>query len=155
MYGSYFFWVNVVSVAIQAFLVSRLVKRIGLQGRAPHLADPRLRGQRQRRAGAGLVAVRVVKTVENSADYSIMNTAKQMLWLPTTREQKFKAKQAIDTFFVRTGDLLSAAVVFVGTHYLALAPAGFAVTNVVAVSVALIVALRLAAAYGWLTAPAA
>jgi ATP/ADP translocase len=45
-----------------------------------------------------------VKIAENSTDYSVMNTAKQMIWLPTTREEKYKAKQAIDTFFVRTGD---------------------------------------------------
>ena len=32
-----------------------------------------------------------------------MNTAKQMIWLPTSREEKYKAKQAIDTFFVRDG----------------------------------------------------
>jgi hypothetical protein len=33
---------------------------------------------------------------------------RQLLWLPTTREEKYKAKQAIDTFFVRGGDVLSA-----------------------------------------------
>ena len=85
----------------------------------------------------------------------MMNTAKQMLWLPTTREQKYKAKQAIDTFFVRTGDLLAAAVVFIGTNYLALGAGGFAITNVVVVSLALVVALALASAYARLTAPLA
>ena len=92
--------------------------------------------------------VRVVKTAENATDYSVMNTAKQMLWLPTTREQKYKAKQAIDTFFVRFGDLLSAAVVFVGTHYFTLSASGFAAVNVAVVVLALIVArLLLAESY--------
>ena len=68
-----------------------------------------------------------------------------MLWLPTTRDEKFKAKQAIDTFFVRGGDLLSASVVFVGTHYLALGAAGFAATNVAVVLVALVVSVKLTA----------
>ena len=63
-------------------------------------------------AGVGFAVVRWIKTVENATDYSIMNTARQLLWLPTTREEKYKAKQAIDTFFVRGGDLLSAAVVY-------------------------------------------
>ena len=31
-YGSYFFWVNVASVVLQAFLVSRVVKRWGFKG---------------------------------------------------------------------------------------------------------------------------
>jgi ATP:ADP antiporter, AAA family len=59
-----------------------------------------------------------------------MNTARQLLWLPTTREEKYKAKQAIDTFFVRTGDLLSAALVFVGTSIMHLSIARFALFNV-------------------------
>jgi ATP:ADP antiporter, AAA family len=152
-YGSYFFWVNVVSVVLQAFLVSRLVKKFGFRGAVMTLPLLALGAYSTAAAGAGLLAVRLIKTAENSADYSVMNTAKQMLWLPTTREQKFKAKQAIDTFFVRTGDLLAAAVVFVGTHYFAFGPAGFAITNVVVVSLALVVATRLVSAYTRLTAP--
>jgi AAA family ATP:ADP antiporter len=61
-----------------------------------------------------------------------MNTARQMLWLPTSREEKYKAKQAADTFIVRVGDLMSAGLVYVGTVLLGLAPAGFALVNVVA-----------------------
>ena len=64
--------------------------------------------------GASLSLVRWVKTAENGADYSVMNSAKQMLWLPTSREEKYKAKQAIDTFFVRTGDMTAAGFVFAG-----------------------------------------
>ena len=62
-----------------------------------------------------------------------MNTAKQMLWLPTIREEKYKAKQAIDTFFVRAGDVLSAGLVFAGTQWLALDVAGLGRANVVLV----------------------
>ena len=41
---------------------------------------------------------------------------RQALFLPTSREAKYKAKQAIDGFFWRAGDLLQqAVVVFVGT----------------------------------------
>ena len=80
-------------------------------------------------AGAGFALVRWIKTAENATDYSIMNTARQLLWLPTTREEKYKAKQAIDTFFVRGGDVLSAAVVFGGTHMLHLTVEQFALAN--------------------------
>jgi len=37
-----------------------------------------------------------------------------MLWLATRRDEKYKAKQAIDTFFVRAGDLLAAGLVYAG-----------------------------------------
>jgi ATP:ADP antiporter, AAA family len=94
--------------------------------------------------------VRWIKTAENACDYSVMNTAKQMLWLPTTREEKYAAKQAVDTFFVRLGDMLSAAVVFVGTH-MTLSTTGFAATNVVFVVTALIVAWLLLREYQRLT----
>ena len=60
-----------------------------------------------------------------------MNTARQLLWLPTSREEKYKAKQAIDSFFVRLGDLTAAFVVFAGTSWLALEARGFAIVNVV------------------------
>src|SRR5262249_28296797 len=69
-------------------------------------------------------------TAENATDYSIMNTARQLLWLPTSREEKYKAKQAIDTFFVRTGDLLSAALVYIGTAMVQFGVRGFATANV-------------------------
>ena len=52
------------------------------------------------------------------------------LWLPTSIDEKYKAKQAIDTFFVRAGDVISAGLVFAGTTWLGLSLAGFGVANV-------------------------
>jgi AAA family ATP:ADP antiporter len=72
-----------------------------------------------------------------------MNTARQLLWLPTAREEKYKAKQAIDTFFVRGGDLVSAAVVYVGTTVIGMGVAGFAINNVVLTLVWIGVALMI------------
>ena len=59
--------------------------------------------------------VRIGKILENSTDYSIQNTVRQALFLPTTREAKYKAKAAIDTFFTRVGDVTAAGVVTLGT----------------------------------------
>ena len=151
-YGNYFFWVNVLTILIQAFLVSRLVKRLGMAGVVLALPVVALGAYGVAAAGAGLVLLRVLKTAENCTDYSVMNTAKQMLWLPTSREEKYKAKQAIDTFFVRTGDLLAALVVFLGTHVVALGVPGFAWSNIVVVLAAGAVALFLLREYGRLAA---
>jgi len=85
--------------------------------------------------------VRWVKTAENSVDYSLQNTVKQMLFLPTTREEKYKAKQVTDSFVVRAGDVLSSATVFLGTSILALGTAQFAWINVALVCVWLVVAV--------------
>ena len=114
-YGSYFLWVNVIAVLLQAFVASRLVKRFGLAGVLLALPLIALGAYGFVAVGATLAIVRAAKTAENATDYSVMNTAKQLLWLPTTRAEKYKAKQAVDSFFVRLGDLAAAFVVFAGT----------------------------------------
>jgi AAA family ATP:ADP antiporter len=142
-YGSYFFWVNVIAVVLQAFVASRLVKRFGLAGVLFALPVIALGAYGFVALGATLVIVRWAKTAENSTDYSLMNTAKQLLWLPTTREEKYKAKQAVDSFFVRLGDLFAAFVVFAGTAWLALDAGGFALVNLGFVAVWLVLAWAL------------
>jgi AAA family ATP:ADP antiporter len=130
-YGRFYFWVNTASVLIQAFLVSRVVKRFGLGGALFALPVVAFGAYALVATGVGLAAIGCAKVAENSVDYSAMNTGKQMLWLPTAGEQKYAAKQAIDGFFVRVGDLLAAAVVFTGTTFLGVGVAGFATLNLV------------------------
>ena len=134
-YGNYFFWVNVLTVALQTLVASRLVKYFGLAGVLFALPFVALGAYGALAAGAGLTLARIAKTAENATDYSIMNLAKQMLWLPTNRQEKYKAKQAADTFVVRSGDVLSALLVWVGTTVLGFGPRGFAFTNVLLVTV--------------------
>ena len=79
---------------------------------------------------------------ENATDYSLQNTVRNVLFLPTSREEKYKAKQAIDSFFVRAGDVLSAGLVFVGAGLLELGTRQFALANLALVLVWLVLALR-------------
>ena len=139
--GDYQFWVNVVALLLQAFFTSRLLKYRGLGGALLALPLIALGGYAIVAAGAGFSALRWIKTAENATDYSVMNTARQLLWLPTSREEKYKAKQAIDTFFVRAGDVLSAGVVYLGTQRLHLDIQQFAVGNIALTLVWLGVAL--------------
>ena len=141
--GDYQFWVNVASLVLQAFVTSRVVKHAGLRGALLALPLVALGGYSIIAAGVGFSVVRWIKTAENATDYSIMNTARQLVWLPTTREEKYKAKQAIDTFFVRVGDLLSAGVVFLGTTVLHLNVNQFAMGNIVLTLVWIGVALMI------------
>ena len=139
-YGSYFLWVNIAAVLLQALVASRLVRRFGLAGVLFALPFIALGAYGIVALGATLSIVRWAKTAENATDYSVMNTAKQLLWLPTSREEKYKAKQAVDSFFFRFGDLTAAAVVFVGTTWLGLQARGFAGVNLGFVIVWLVVA---------------
>jgi AAA family ATP:ADP antiporter len=72
-----------------------------------------------------LQTISVVKVADNSINYSLSNTTRQALWLPTSREAKYKAKQAVDSFVVRAGDMVSAGIVFAGER-LAFSVGGFA-----------------------------
>jgi len=94
-----------------------------------------------------LALVRVVKIAENATDYSIQNTVRNVLFLPTSRDQKYKAKQAIDSFFVRGGDVLSALLVFVGTTALGLSATGFARVNLVLAGIWVFLALAIGREY--------
>ena len=42
--------------------------------------------------------------------------ASHILWLPTSRQAKYLAKQATDTFFVRAGDISSAGMIFLAAQ---------------------------------------
>ncbi len=134
---------SLLGALLQALVVSRIVKYLGMPGVILALG-----GYGMIAAGAGLALIRWTKIAENATDYSVMNTARQLVWLPTTRDEKYKAKQAIDTFFVRAGDLLQAAVVFVGTTWLQLGARGFAFANLVLIAAWLAVAFLLLREYG-------
>jgi AAA family ATP:ADP antiporter len=140
-YGQFYFYQNLLAMLIQALLVSRIVKYFGLPGVILTLPFVALGGYGLAAMGAGLAVIRAVKLAENATDYSVMNTGRQLLWLPTRREEKYKAKQTVDTFFVRTGDVISAVLVAAGVAWLGLQPSGFALLNLVLVVAWLAVAI--------------
>ncbi|MDX9722397.1 MAG: translocase [Myxococcota bacterium] len=130
LYADYYFWVNILSLLLQAFVVSRLVRFTGLNGVVLALPLVALGGYLLAAVGAGFLLIRIAKTAENATDYSVMNTAKAMLWLPTSRAEKYNGKQTVDTFFVRFGDLLSAVLVIVSSTWLGIGVQGIAGANV-------------------------
>jgi AAA family ATP:ADP antiporter len=135
--------VNLVSLLLQAFVVSRIFKYAGVRTALFILPAIALGGNALIALLPIFTVVRWAKILENSADYSIQNTTRHALFLPTSREAKYKAKQAIDSFFVRAGDMLQAAVVFVGTM-LAFSIRGFALVNVLLVLVWIALAVAIA-----------
>ncbi len=150
-YATYFTYVNVLGLVLQLFVVSRVVKYLGVPIGVMILPVVSLTAYGVIMFVPILKAVLAAKVAENSTDYSINNTIRNMLFLPCTREQKYSAKQAIDSFFVRMGDVSSAALVFVGTTFLALQPRGFAIVNAALVIVCLSLAWRIGKQYKELT----
>jgi AAA family ATP:ADP antiporter len=121
--------VNVAGLLIQLFLVSRIIKFFGIPVAILVLPLIAFVGYSLIIVYPVLGAIRWAKTAENSTDYSLQNTARQALFLPTTREEKYAAKQAIDSFFQRAGDVMAAGLWFVGAELLALELEQFALAN--------------------------
>ena len=130
VYSRLFSTVNLVGFLMQMFVVSRALKFLGV-GKSlfihPIVA---LSGYLLMLRAPSVTTLAYLKVADNSLDYSLGNTTKQALWLPTSREAKYKAKQAVDSFFQRGGDVLSAGLVFVGERF-AFAVPTFASINVV------------------------
>jgi AAA family ATP:ADP antiporter len=128
-YADFFSWVNLVGFVMQAFLVSRVIHKLGIR-RALFVMPLVVFGAYTAIAAIGGIAlIRAAKIAENGTDYSLQNTVRQALFLPTSRAAKYKAKAAIDTFFVRAGDTLSAVLVGVGVHQLGLTGPKLAIVN--------------------------
>lgn len=146
-YAQFFLWVNVLAVSLQFFAVSRIVRYAGVALAILVLPSVALLTYVSLAIVPVLQVVRWVKTLENATDYSLNNTVRNALFLPLTRQEKYEAKQAIDTFFVRGGDVLSAGLVFVGTNFFMLSESGFAWINVGLVVLWILVTLRVGARY--------
>ena len=107
-YAKYFSLANVLGLLLQLFVVSRIIKHRGVAWAVMVLPALSFGVYNILIFVPLLTAALAAKVVENSTDYSLNNTVRNMLFLPCTYEQKFAAKQAIDSFFVRMGDVLSA-----------------------------------------------
>lgn len=152
-YADYFFWVNLLSLLFQLFLVSRLYRFVGVHGALLILPLIALSGYALMAFIPIFAVVRVVKILENSTDYSIQTTTRHVLFLPLTVEGKYDGKTAIETLFWRTGDLLQAGVVFIGVSYLGFATQQFALVNMLLAALWVIVALRIGQRYKALACP--
>jgi AAA family ATP:ADP antiporter len=137
------FWQNILSLAIQFFLVSRIFKYLGIGGAVFVLPILALGSYSLIALAPVLALIRVTKIAENATDYSLQNTLRRALFLPTSREAKYKALQAVETFFWRTGDMLSAFITFVVVQWLALSVRGYAAVNLVIVVLWLVIAYKL------------
>jgi AAA family ATP:ADP antiporter len=129
-YAGFYFWVNLLGAVFQMFIVSRLMKYIGIAATLFVLPVIALGSYTLLAIAPILSYIRIAKIAENSTDYSIQNTARHALFLSTSRDAKYKAQSAIESFFWRTGDALSAVLVFVGTQ-LAFSISRFALVNLV------------------------
>jgi ATP:ADP antiporter, AAA family len=146
-FGNFQFWFVLVGLLLQTLVVGRLFRWLGV---ATTLLIPPLVSL----FGYGLfgflpilTTIRLARIIEAGTEYSVTNTCRQALFLPTDRTQTYEGKTAIETFFWRFGDLLQAGVVFVGTQYLSMGAANFALLNVVLAVIWTLTALAIGREY--------
>jgi len=144
-YGDFYGWVNLLGAVLQAFFVSRIFRFMGVRGAMFILPVIALMSYSILAIAPLLGVVRIAKVFENATDYSIQNTVRPSLFLPTSREAKYKAKAAIDTFFVRFGDFLQYGIVEFGRSVMKFGVAEFAWINIGLTLVWLWVATRISA----------
>ncbi|MBE0598288.1 MAG: MFS transporter, partial [Desulfuromonadales bacterium] len=102
------FATNALTLGIQVFLTSRLVKALGLAW-ALALIPLLLGGGFLLLGAAPLLGVLVaVQVARRAGNYAIMRPAREMLFVVVEPEEKYKAKNVIDTVIYRSGDVLSA-----------------------------------------------
>lgn len=142
-YAVYNSWITLLSFAIQLFVVSRLFKWIGVNGSILILPIIMV-------ISYGIMfflpifsIIKLAMIVEKSANYSIQNTAQQVLFLPVPRRLKYIGKMTIDTFFFRFGDLIYGGFVFVGVTWFDLPLTVFIACNIVCAILLLLVAWRI------------
>jgi len=112
--GDYCSAITLVGFLIQLLLVSRIILMAGLARALMVTPLVFLAGYLLIGVVPVFALLQSILVVQKALDYSLLNTTRSALLLPTNREEKYQARTAIDTFFYRLGDLLSTLSVFIG-----------------------------------------
>jgi len=145
--GSYFLWINGLALASQLFVVSRILKYLGVGTAMLALPLVAMAGASTMAIFPLLWVIRTAKIAEKGTDYSVQNTAQNALYLVVSRDAKYKTKAVIDSFVVRAGDACAAGGVWLGTHLLGVSGRGFSTLNVFLCAIWLVVAWRVGSIY--------
>jgi AAA family ATP:ADP antiporter len=131
--ANYFEWVNLTGVLLQLFAVSRIMKHLGVRSALLFLPAVAFFEYGTFLVAPILSIFTVAKVGESALEYSLQNTARQALFLVSSRVEKYVGKTVVDTVVVRAGDALTALVVYAGSRA-ALSTRVFAAFNLVLIS---------------------
>jgi AAA family ATP:ADP antiporter len=101
---------NVVSMLVQLFLTSFVMTRFGVGTALLVLPVAALSGSIGFMALPILWMGSALNTIDNAFSYSINQSAKEALYVPTTKDEKYKAKAFIDMFVQRFAKAVAVGV---------------------------------------------
>lgn len=107
-------WVTFAAAVAQLALVSRIILAFGIPTALSISPVVFILAYVAMFALPVIALVKVATIVVKSLDYSLLNTCRNTLFLPTNRTAKYEGKTAIDTLIFRLGDLLTALTVWLG-----------------------------------------
>jgi len=133
------FSVNFLTIGAQFLLTSRIVRRWGLSWALACI--PLLLGVGFMVLGImpTLSVLIVIQVLRRSGNYAVMRPAREMLYVVLEKEEKYKAKNFIDTVVYRGGDTVSAWV------YAGLKAVGLSLAQIA------MVAVPLAGVWAWIS----
>jgi AAA family ATP:ADP antiporter len=98
---------GVVSVGVQLLVTSWVMQRLGIGAALLVLPLAILVGSMGFLAVSTLAFATMMSASDNALNYSIHQSAKEALYVPLTRDEKYKAKAFIDMFVQRSAKLLA------------------------------------------------
>ena len=101
---------NVVSMIVQLFMTSFVMTRFGVGAALLVLPVAALSGSVGFMALPTLWMGSALNTIDNAFSYSINQSAKEALYVPTTQDEKYKAKAFIDMFVQRFAKAVAVGV---------------------------------------------
>lgn len=134
--------VNAITLATQAFATGRLVRRFGLTTTLAFLPALSLAGFLVLGAAPTIAVLMLFQVLRRSSEFAIARPSREVLFTVAEREDRYKAKNFIDTFVYRAGDQVGA------WFYAGLAAVGLGVSGISGVG-ALLAAVSIVVA-SWL-----
>jgi AAA family ATP:ADP antiporter len=109
-FSTVFALTNMVSMLVQLFLTSMVMSRLGIGIALLVLPVAALTGSMGFMALPVLWMGSALNTLDNGFSYSINQSAKEALYVPTTHDEKYKAKAFIDMFVQRFAKAVAVVV---------------------------------------------
>jgi ATP:ADP antiporter, AAA family len=123
--------VNILTIVLQLFITSRLLKRLGTAWTLALVPILLMIGFLVLGLHPTLAVLIVIQVIRRAGNYAIMRPARELLYVVLGKEEKYKAKNFIDTVVYRGGDAVSAWV------YAGLQAVGLGMTAIAFISVPL------------------
>jgi len=97
---------NAIALLVQLFLVGRLVRWLGLGALLASLPLVNLGGFALLATGPSLLAYGTFEVLQRGSRFALMKPAREMLFTVLSRQEKYQAKQFLDTAVYRSTDAL-------------------------------------------------